>query len=73
MLGLNVIPVIIYFQVELPTDISCSTDLISHLKSKSVPAEELLTFAGLSAPLRWGEVVPLWYLAQALADQGAVM
>ena len=49
------------YSVDVELDGAASQDLYSYLKQNQVNAQGMLAFGGLSAPLRWGEVVPLYF------------
>jgi len=55
------------FKVDVKISLQTSTDLYKHLKGNNLKVETIRAFAG-SCPivLRWGEVVPLWFLNQQL-------
>ena len=48
------------FEVDIALDTDLSTKLLDHLQSDGVAAEGIFAFA--EAPLRWGEVIPLYFL-----------
>lgn len=51
------------FSVQYDCDVDLASSLISHLASASQRAEGVTMFSkSMVAPLRWGEVVPLWFL-----------
>jgi aromatic ring-opening dioxygenase LigB subunit len=49
------------YSVDVELDGDTSRDLHSYLKQHLTNVEGMLAFGGLSAPLRWGEVVPLYF------------
>ncbi|CAF1222823.1 unnamed protein product [Adineta ricciae] len=49
------------FSVNVHLDGEASQHLFSYLKQHMVKVEGMLSFGGLSTPLRWGEVVPLYF------------
>ena len=51
--------------VELDSDLARS--FLNHLQSEGVAAEGMLAYTACEAPLRWGEVIPLWYLRDLTA------
>jgi len=55
------------YSVDVNLDGEISQDLYSYLKQRLARVEGMLSFAGLSAPLRWGEVVPLYFALHKLA------
>lgn len=52
------------FNVEVPLDTELALSILEHLKVEGVDAQGVNSFARTEAPLRWGEVVPIWYLEQ---------
>lgn len=50
------------FKVEVPLDKAMSEKIIEHLETDGINVQGVRTFDVLEAPLRWGEVIPLWYL-----------
>ncbi len=54
------------YAVEVPLNSHQSLNLSRHLKSKGHSVSCLTGFASIEAmPLRWGEVVPLWFIEGA--------
>ena len=52
------------FGVEIPLDTDLALKIIQHFEEDGIDAQGVNSFARTEAPLRWGEVVPLWYLEQ---------
>jgi aromatic ring-opening dioxygenase LigB subunit len=51
------------FEVEINLDQDTSINLFDFLKQHQIDVSTITSFAGsLDIPLRWGEVVPLWFL-----------
>ena len=50
------------YKAEVSIDLELSEGLIKHLRADNILVEGITTFARFNSPLRWGEVVPLWYL-----------
>ena len=51
------------YTVSCDCDGELATSLVDHLSSSSIKAEGVTLFSkASSAPLRWGEVVPLWFV-----------
>ncbi|XP_028415640.1 uncharacterized protein LOC114539004 [Dendronephthya gigantea] len=50
------------FKVEVPIDTELATKIVEHFEEDEIDAQGVNSFARTEAPLRWGEVVPLWYL-----------
>ena len=60
-----------YLQVDVLLDTSLSKDLIAHFEKQSVPTELLSSFSTVGPiQLRWGEVVPIWYIQHSLKGKG---
>ena len=52
------------FQVEIPLDNELALKLIDHFEEEGIDVQGVNSFSGREVPLRWGEVVPVWYLEQ---------
>ena len=50
------------FKVEVPLDNALAMKIIEHFEEDQIDVEGVNCFEGTEAPLRWGEVVPIWYL-----------
>ena len=50
------------FEVDIALDTDLSKKLLDHLLSDSVAAEGITAFTVCEMPLRWGEVIPLYFL-----------
>jgi len=60
------------FKVEVKLSLQTSTNLYKHLKESNLKVETIRSFAGdCDIVLRWGEVVPLWFLNQTLQQQNS--
>ncbi|CAF3923835.1 unnamed protein product [Adineta steineri] len=57
------------YSVDVNLDGDISQDLYLYLKQRLPRVEGMLAFGGLSVPLRWGEVVPLYFTLHQLALQ----
>ncbi|CAM2711524.1 unnamed protein product [Rotaria socialis] len=55
------------YSVDVSLDGETCQDLYLYLKQRLPRVEGMLAFAGLSVPLRWGEVVPLYFALHKLA------
>jgi aromatic ring-opening dioxygenase LigB subunit len=55
------------YSVKVNLDGETCQDLYLYLKERLSKVEGMLSFAGLSTPLRWGEVVPLYFALHQLA------
>lgn len=59
------------FRVSVRLHHDRAAGLLQHLQKKDVPADGVIAFAGFDAPLRWAEVVPLWFTTRAMGgDNG---
>ena len=54
------------YSIEVDLDTTLSKGLIHHLRGDGIPVEGITCFSCYDSPLRWGEVVPLWYLKPLL-------
>ncbi len=54
------------YSIEVDLDMTLSEGLIHHLRGAGIPTEGITCFSRYDSPLRWGEVVPLWYLKPLL-------
>jgi len=50
------------FQVNIEMDSEIARKFSQHLEADGIEAEGITAFSGLTSPLRWAEVVPLWFL-----------
>ena len=50
------------FEVNVILDKELAGKMIGHLRNDGISAEGICTFAICETPLRWGEVIPLWFL-----------
>ena len=55
------------YSVNVELDGDNSQDLYLYLKDKLPNIQRMASFGGLSAPLRWGEVIPLYFALHQLA------
>ena len=60
------------YQVEVELDESASKDLYIHLRQTIPEVHGMLAFGGLSTPLRWGEVVPLYFALHDLKSRDSM-
>ncbi len=58
------------FKVDVPLDTELALKIIKHFEEDGIDAQGVNSFARTEAPLRWGEVVPLWYLEQQFKTSG---
>ena len=56
------------FQVDVPLNGRASEDLYRYLRANMSHVEGMLAFAGLSVPMRWGEVVPLHFVLSSFVE-----
>lgn len=52
------------FEVDVHLDTDIAKQLIEHLRSDGIPTQGISAFSSTEAPLRWGEVIPLWFLKE---------
>ena len=57
------------FEVEVPLDSERAATLLDHLQKWGVRADGISCFGKTEAPIRWGEVVPLWCLDKQLRSE----
>ena len=55
------------YDVNIELDSKLAKSFLDHLQSEGVAAEGMLAYTACEAPLRWGEVIPLWYLRDLTA------
>src|SRR5689334_11412012 len=61
------------FKVEAPLDNATSRALMEHLLGDGIKAEGITSFGGFPTPIRWGEVVPLWFIRKDLKNTKVVI
>lgn len=49
-------------EVSVPLDAQLSDQLLDFVQKQGLKADGIVTFSMMEAPLRWGEVVPLWFV-----------
>ena len=49
-------------KVSVPLDAQLSDQLLDFVQKRGLKADGIITFSMMEAPLRWGEVVPLWFV-----------
>lgn len=49
------------YNVNVDLDAALAKSFVEHLLNDGVPTEELMAYTCSEAPLRWGEVIPLWF------------
>jgi len=49
-------------EVSVPLDGQLSGQLLDFVQKQGLKADGIVTFSMMEAPLRWGEVVPLWFV-----------
>lgn len=55
------------YDVDVALDTKVSGALVEHLLKDGIPVEGMRAFAACEAPLRWGEVIPLWFFRDLTA------
>ncbi|XP_078609570.1 uncharacterized protein LOC144880947 [Branchiostoma floridae x Branchiostoma japonicum] len=55
-------------KLELPMDKALANQLLTHLGDSGIDAQGICCFTNYDAPLRWGEVVPLWFIQKNLRN-----
>ena len=58
------------FEVELKLDTQLADKFIEHLLSNGIAAEGITAFTKCEIPLRWGEVIPMWFLQDLMSTGG---
>ena len=58
-------------EVSVSLDIQLSVQLLDFVQERGLKADGIETFSKMEAPLRWGEVVPLWFVKRKV-DSGKV-
>ncbi|UJR34093.1 hypothetical protein I4U23_021503 [Adineta vaga] len=56
------------YSVDVSIDGDASQQLYSYLRQRMSKVEAMLSFGGISTPLRWGEVVPLYFVLHQIAS-----
>ena len=49
-------------KLSVPFDAKLSDQLLDFVQKRGIKADGIITFSMMEAPLRWGEVVPLWFV-----------
>lgn len=49
-------------ELSIPLDTEISKKLLGFVQQKGFKADGIITFSLAEAPLRWGEVIPLWFV-----------
>ncbi len=55
------------YDVNVDLDSELAKAFVEHLQKDGVPAEGMRAFTACEAPLRWGEVIPLWFFRDLTA------
>ena len=50
------------FEVDVELDSNLASKFLEHLQSDGIAAEGITAFSKCEMPLRWGEVIPMWFL-----------
>lgn len=53
-------------EVKLTLDMNLSLELLKFVQERDVKADGIVSFGASEAPLKWGEVVPLWFVDRKL-------
>ncbi|XP_064394167.1 uncharacterized protein LOC135341516 [Halichondria panicea] len=56
------------YDVFVDLDVELAKSFAAHLIQDAIPAEEMKAFSSCEAPLRWGEVIPLWFVRDLTAS-----
>jgi len=56
-------------EVNIPLDTQLSGQLLEFLQKRGFKADGIITFSKMESPLRWGEVVPLWFVDKKLDSE----
>lgn len=49
-------------ELNIPLDTQLSDQFLGFVQKRGFKADGVITFSRMEAPLRWGEVVPLWFV-----------
>ena len=60
------------YNVDVDLDSELSSAFLEHLLKDGIPAEGMRAFTACEAPLRWGEVIPLWFFRDIAANGSKV-
>ena len=55
------------YDVDVSLNSEIATDFMEHLRKDDIPVEGMKAFSACEAPLRWGEVIPLWFFRDLTA------
>ena len=58
------------FEVDFKLDVDLAGKLLGHLQSDGIAAEGITAFSKCEMPLRWGEVIPMWFLQDLMQAGG---
>ena len=58
------------FEVNIKLDALLADKFIEHLLSNGITAEGITAFTKCEIPLRWGEVIPMWFLQDLMSAGG---
>ena len=56
------------YDVDVSLDSKLASSFVDHLRKDGIPAEGMRAFTACEAPLRWGEVIPLWFFRDITAS-----
>ena len=60
------------YNVDVNLDSDIARAFLEHLQNDGIPAEGMRAFSACEAPLRWGEVIPLWFFRDLTAGDDGV-
>lgn len=56
-------------EINIPLDAQLSDQLLGFVQKRGLKADGIITFSMMEAPLRWGEVVPLWFIDRKIDSE----
>ena len=60
------------YNINVTLDSDLARAFLEHLQKDGIPAEGMRAFTACEAPLRWGEVIPLWFFRDLTAGDSGV-
>ena len=60
------------YNVDIALDSELANAFLEHLQKDGIPAEGMRAFSACEAPLRWGEVIPLWFFRDLTAGGDSI-
>lgn len=55
------------YQMEIKFDYTLANTFVEHLQKDNIRTEGISAFSNCEMPLRWGEIIPLWFLQEFLS------